>query len=144
MTIAGVEAVLLDTCAAISLMNRRPMRPEAQAAMRAASVADGLFISPVTAWEVGLLSRPGRRGSVEFLPDAKVWIERLLDGPSIRPAPFTFSIALESSTLPEPFHDDPADRLLVATARHMLVPLVTSDRRILAYGAAGHVQVVPC
>lgn len=139
-----MKAVLLDTCAAISLVNRRPMREEAQAAMRAASVGDGIFVSPVTAWEIGLLSRPGRGQSVEFRPDARAWMQRLLDGPSIRSAPFTFDIALESSTLPEPFHADPADRLLVATARHMYLPFVTSDRRIIAYGAAGHVNVVPC
>lgn len=139
-----MDAVLLDTCAAISLMNRRPMHERGKAAIRDASVADGVFVSPITAWEVGLLSRSGRTRPVAFLPDPAQWMARLLGGPSIRQAPLTFEIALASSNLPEPFHDDPADRLLVATARSLRIPMVTSDRRILAYGDAGHLPVVPC
>jgi PIN domain nuclease of toxin-antitoxin system len=44
--------------------------------------------------------------------------------------------------LPGEIHRDPADRFLIATARHLGVPLMTIDERILAYGAAGHVQTV--
>jgi PIN domain nuclease of toxin-antitoxin system len=139
-----MRAVLLDTCAAISLMNRRSMTERSKAAIRDASVADGVFVSPITAWEIGLLARRRRPGGIEFLPDAASWMARLLSGPAIRQAPFTFEIALGSSTLPDPFHDDPADRLLVTTARHMGLPIVTSDRRILAYADAGHLQAVPC
>jgi PIN domain nuclease of toxin-antitoxin system len=137
-----LRAVLLDTCAAISLMNHRPMLEAGKAAIRDASEVDGVFVSPVTAWEIGLLARSGRRRSVAFLPDPAQWMARLLAGPSIRQAPLTFEIALASSSLPEPFHDDPADRLLVATARDLGMPIVTSDRRILAYGSAGYVCVV--
>ena len=139
-----MAAVLLDTCAAIDVMNDRPMRTAAREAIIEAGLDGGIFVSPVTAWEIGLLARRPRPGAVEFLPDPRTWMQRLLSGAAVRPAPFTWDIALESSSLPDPFHDDPADRLLVATARHLMLALVTSDRRILAYGAAGHVQVVPC
>ena len=50
--------------------------------------------------------------------------------------------ALAAYELPEPFHKDPADRLIVAMARLLQAPVVTVDRRILAYGQQGHVQVL--
>jgi PIN domain nuclease of toxin-antitoxin system len=65
-------------------------------------------------------------------------------GPSIRPAPFTPEIAIDSSNLPQPLHADPADRLLITTARYLGFPLVTRDRKIEAYAALGHVGVIAC
>jgi PIN domain nuclease of toxin-antitoxin system len=137
-----VAAVLLDTCAVIVMMNRRGMRDGARKAIIEAGLGDGIFVSPVTAWEIGLLARRRRPGGLEFLPDVQTWVARVLAAPGFRTAPFTFEIALASSSLPEPFHEDPADRLLVTTARVLQIPLVTSDRRILAYGDAGYVQAV--
>ena len=58
--------------------------------------------------------------------------------------PLTSAIALATAELPNPLHDDPADRLLIATARDLDVPLVTRDARILAYAAAGHVRAIAC
>ncbi len=120
------------------------MRAEAHRTIVAAGVSDGIFISPVTAWEIGLLALRPRPGRAEFRPDVQTWMAKVLASPGVRQAPFTFQIALASSSLPEPFHDDPADRLLVATARDLGIPIVTSDRRILAYGGAGHVRVMAC
>jgi PIN domain nuclease of toxin-antitoxin system len=55
----------------------------------------------------------------------------------------TPTMAFAAYDLPEPFHRDPADRLIVATARLLQVPVVTSDQRILTYAVAGHVAAVP-
>ncbi|HEY0423571.1 MAG TPA: hypothetical protein VGC82_09645 [Rhodopila sp.] len=46
--------------------------------------------------------------------------------------------------LPGAFHADPGDRLIIATARHLGTPIVTGDRKILAYAEAGFVRVIPC
>jgi PIN domain nuclease of toxin-antitoxin system len=46
--------------------------------------------------------------------------------------------------LPPPIHKDPADRLLIATARSLNVPIVTRDRFILDYAEAGHVDAIVC
>ena len=105
---------------------------------------DGVLISPVSAWEIGLLSRPGRLNRVDFLPDPKTWFARILAAPGIRQAPLTPDIAIDSAHLPPPLHGDPADRLLIATARHLGLPIVTRDRQIAAYAAAGHIQVIAC
>jgi PIN domain nuclease of toxin-antitoxin system len=139
-----VSAILLDTCAVIMMMGSRVMRAGAHRAIVEAGVGDGIFVSPVTAWEIGLLARRPRPGRVEFRPDVQTWLAKVLASPGIRQAPLTFEIALASSSLPESFHDDPADWLLVATARDLGIPIVTSDRRILAYGTAGHLRIVAC
>jgi PIN domain nuclease of toxin-antitoxin system len=65
-------------------------------------------------------------------------------GPAIRTAALTADIAIAASQRPDPFHSDPADRLLIATARHRGMPIVTRDAKIIAYAAAGHVSAIPC
>jgi PIN domain nuclease of toxin-antitoxin system len=122
------------------------MASSAMAAILRARGADGIFVSPISAWEVGLLSRPstGRNLAVQFMPDPKTWFARVMAGPGIREASFTPGIAIDGSFLPRDLHGDPADRVIVTSARHLGVPIVTRDRRIIAYGRVGHVQVIPC
>lgn len=81
---------------------------------------------------------------MEFLPDPQTWLSDLIGKPGIREAPLTPSAALAASYLPEPLHGDPADRLLIATAREMNAMLATGDEDILAYAEAGHVEVLRC
>jgi PIN domain nuclease of toxin-antitoxin system len=64
--------------------------------------------------------------------------------PGIREASITADVAIDACYLPGDFHADPMDRLIVATARHLGLPLVTSDRKIIAYAAAGYVDIIPC
>ncbi len=143
------RGVLLDTCAVIWLANGDPMAPEAIAAILHAGRAEGVFVSPVSAWEVGMLGRPqaGRGGAaaaVRFEPDPKTWFARVMAGPGIRAARLTPAIAIDASWLPGELQGDPGDRLIVATARHLGVPVVTRDSRIIAYGREGHARVVGC
>ena len=136
-------AVLLDTCALLWFMANH-LAPEPKSRLLAAALGAGVFVSPVSAWEIGLLSRPGRPLAGRFRPDPKAWFHRALGGPGIHLAPFTPEIAIDASHLPGDLHADPADRLLIATARQMNLPIVTGDRRILAYAEAGHVGVLAC
>jgi PIN domain nuclease of toxin-antitoxin system len=78
------------------------------------------------------------------LPDAKTWLERVLAAPGIREAALTAAIAVDSSFLPGDFHGDSGDRLIVATARHLNVPVVTRDRRMLAYAETGEAKGILC
>ena len=137
-------AVLLDTCAVIWLANGDPLDRSAVDAIIHAGLAEGIFVSPVSAWEVGMLSRPGRRVALRFLPDPKTWFARVMAGPGIREAPLSAAIAIDASYLPGEPHGDPGDRLLISTARHLGVPIVTRDRRIIAYSDAGHVEAIRC
>ena len=56
----------------------------------------------------------------------------------------TTEIFISSCFLPEPLHKDPFDRILIATAREHDLTIITRDRAILAYGAAGHVRTLAC
>lgn len=67
------------------------------------------------------------------------WFEAALAYPAIRLLPLTPEIAVESTRLPGDFHKDPADQIIVATARIYDCPLITSDKRIRHYT---HVQTV--
>lgn len=117
------------------------MRGDARAALAAAAEGGGLLVSVVSAWEIGLLVRKNRL-VLELTP--LLWLERFLDRPGLRLLPLPAGAALLSSCVPEPFHGDPADRMLVAAARETGAVLVTRDARILAYAEAGHVRAMAC
>jgi PIN domain nuclease of toxin-antitoxin system len=140
------EALLLDTCAVIWLQNEAEMTKSAVEAILRAGQTGDVLISPVSAWEIGLMTRPGTRQvpGPQFLPDPKTWFQRTMNAPGVGAAPFTPEIAIDASHLPGEVHNDPADRLLIATARHLGVPIVTRDRRIVDYGRAGYVSVISC
>ena len=140
----GDGAVLLDTCAVIWFFGGEPLRGEALTAITRAASAGGVFVSPISAWEIGLLSRPRAGRTFQFLPDPATWFGAVMARTGILEASLTPAIAIAASHLPEPLHADPADRLLIATARAMGMPLVTRDAKILAYGEAGHVATLPC
>lgn len=135
--------LLLDTCAIIWMVLKEPMAPAAVAAITRSASTGSLLVSPISGWEVGLLATR-RRAPLSFRPDAVTWFERLLSRPGIRPVELEHRAAVSAAFLPGKLHDDPADRLLVATARDLGVPLVTRDRRILAYAAQGHVEAIAC
>ncbi|HUI18616.1 MAG TPA: type II toxin-antitoxin system VapC family toxin [Alphaproteobacteria bacterium] len=135
--------LLLDTHAIIWIAEGEPIERSARGAVEAARSAGGVLVSPVSAWEIGLLVSKGR--ILSLAPTPAEWLARFLAQPGVRETSLTTSAALASSFLPEPFHGDPADRLLVATARELAVPLLTRDRVILAYAAETRaVKVLRC
>lgn len=125
-------------------MTAAPVAPGTRDVLDRAGALKRVFVSPVTAWEIGVLARPGRRGAHIFLPSPHAWFRDLLSLPPIVAAPFNIEIALETSTLPDDIHPDPADRMLIATARLLDVALLTRDRKILAYAEAGHLRAIAC
>jgi PIN domain nuclease of toxin-antitoxin system len=138
-----VATVLLDTCAAIWIGNREPIAPAALQIIRTAARTAGILVSGVTGWEIGLATtRP--RNPLVLSPTARLWLADLLARPGFRAVPLEPEVALSASYLPGGFHRDPADRLLIATARELGVPLMTRDRRILGYAAKGHVDAIAC
>jgi PIN domain nuclease of toxin-antitoxin system len=138
------NAVLLDTCALIWRANGDSMHDLAMARIVAAALSNALFVSPVSAWEIGLLSKLRTGRSIAFWPDSQIWFARAISGAGIKLAEMTPRIAIASSWLPGDIHNDPADRLLIATARDLGVPLITRDSRIIDYARDGHCQVIAC
>jgi len=101
--------------------------------------AERAAISAMSLWEIGMLLEK-RRISISLpLPD---YVQRVVDGAKLKVVPIDRSIAFESSQLPAGLPGDPDDRLIAATARTLNRPLLTADRQILAYAAAGHLQAI--
>lgn len=98
-------------------------------------------VSPVTAWEMGMLLAKGR---VNETKPAKQWYDDFLQEAHIRELLVSSDIFIASCFLPEPLHKDPFDRILIATAREHDLTIITRDRAILDYGAAGHVKTLAC
>ena len=98
-----------------------------------------VLVSAVTPWETALLTEKGR---LRLSQDVGSWIQSALAIPGVRLAPIEPAIAVDSVRLPSEFHADPADRIIIATARHSNAPLVTPDSAMLEYAAAGHLQAV--
>lgn len=83
------------------------------------------------------------KSRIRMSKDCRQWIKEALAAPGIILQPLTAEIAVESTRLPGEFHQDPADRIIVATARDLGVPLVTVDRQILAYSEKKYVRTLP-
>ena len=111
----------------------------AQNAVMEASDLGRVLVSAISVWEVGMLEAKGR---VRFTMEAGEWVRRALAAPGVHFAALTPEIALDSTRLPDPVHGDPADRILIATARRMGATLVTRDSKILEYGRQGLLSVI--
>ncbi len=132
--------VLLDTHVWVWLMEGRVgVSPEAVQLMEQAGEESFLRVSAISAWEVGMLEA---RGRLRFDIPCEEWVEHAVGLPGISLMPLTPSICVRSSRLPGVFHGDPADRLIVATARELGALLLTRDEPILQYAALGHLRAL--
>jgi len=137
-----VQPLLWDTCTAIWIYEKAKLSQAALDLMAAAHRA-GLpsYISPITAWEVGSLSS---RGRLQLLIRPERWFANLFEAPGVKLAEMSPDLLIASSYLPGAPPRDPFDRIIAATARELGATLITRDRKLLAYGAQGHVSVVEC
>ncbi|MGH8070814.1 MAG: type II toxin-antitoxin system VapC family toxin [Candidatus Entotheonellia bacterium] len=94
------------------------------------NVRSGLEVSAISCWEVAKLVQYGR---LELACPLEEWMEQALAYPGVQLIELTPRIAIESTKLPGSFHRDPADQIIVATARVYDIPLLTVDSRILQY-----------
>ena len=134
--------LLLDTHVWLWLASGTPekLKPHARKALEQASASSPLLVSIISVWEVALLESKQR---LRLPMSLNEWVERALDRPDIRLIGLEHATTvIDSCRLPGDFHPDPADRLLVATARRENAVLVTHDRKILDYGKTGHVRVL--
>jgi PIN domain nuclease of toxin-antitoxin system len=136
------QALLLDTCALIWIMNNADLSPTAvQCIDEAYDRGEAIYASPITAWEIGLQASKGRFKS-NLTPQR--WLEEVLRTPNVRLADLTPQVLLESSFLPGSPPRDPADRIIVATAREFGLTVVTRDRALLSYAKVGYLNAVAC
>ena len=133
--------LLLDTNAAIFLTVTETLNAAAERVLVDAEESGRpVLLSPITAWELGILVSKGRLAlSVPPLQ----WFQGLL-ARGIDLAPLTPDVLVGSSFLVDCTLRDPADRIIAATARTFDYTVVTRDRPLLDYAAAGHMRAIAC
>jgi PIN domain nuclease of toxin-antitoxin system len=136
-----MKALLLDTHIwlwyVVGAADRLP--PASVRKLDAARRRDGLLVSAISVWEIGMHSAKGR---IQLAVPLRDWVDDALSVAGIRLAPLDAAAAAESTLLPGTPQGDPADRFLIATARTLGVALATRDERIIDYGKQGHLRVV--
>ena len=134
----ALMVTLLDTHVLVWLMegNER-LGQKSREMIRIATQTDSLYVSAITPWEVAMLVSKGR---LSFSLEIGKWLGMALAMPGIRMTPLSVEISIASTQLPCEFHSDPADRIIVATARHIGATLVTEDKLILTYSKANHLK----
>ena len=111
----------------------------ALAAIRNAESEGSLLVSVISVWELAALEK---RGRVALPMNVRTWIQEALSKPGVSVAPLTPEIAIESVHLPGEMHGDPADRMLVATARVLGATLLTKDARLIRYSRQRHLRAL--
>ncbi len=123
---------LLDTHVLIWwLQGDGPLSPAQQGVLEAADGTSPLRVSDISLWEAATLHSLGR---IRLTLPLREWLEKAAAPPLVRRHGISPAIAAEVAALPESFHRDPADRILVATARILGATLLTRDRHILDSG----------
>ena len=132
--------VLLDTHALVWLVEgNTKLRPAARSMIQKAADGSRATVSAITPWEIALLVSKGR---LRLGADVMHWIREALAKPGVQLAPLEPEIAVASTRLPFEMHPDPADRILVATARHLGATLVTADKALLELARNGHFKAL--
>jgi PIN domain nuclease of toxin-antitoxin system len=133
-------AIVLDTHVWVWLVQNDPKLSRRMGeAIESAAVRGPVHVSAISLWEIALLV--AKRRIMMHAPLSE-WFAQALSLPSVSLAPVTPEVAIDGSTLPGEFHADPADRIIVATARTLGAPLITVDERIQRYAKAGHVRLL--
>ncbi|RME22614.1 MAG: type II toxin-antitoxin system VapC family toxin [Deltaproteobacteria bacterium] len=121
--------VVLDTCAVLwSVSEPESLTPDARKVLTLEDTE--VFVSPISCAE---LACAVERKRVELDRHWRKWFRHFLDLNGWQTADIDLSTIEEAYSLPEPFHRDPADRIIVATARLLQCPIVTADSKILEY-----------
>jgi PIN domain nuclease of toxin-antitoxin system len=99
--------------------------------LQGASEDEPLWVSDITLWEIATLSSLGR---IRLHLPLREWLEQATAPPLVQRLPITPAVAAEVAALPDSFHRDPADRIIVASARVLGATLLTQDGRIVDSG----------
>lgn len=129
--------LLLDTCALLWLAEGIELAAEAREA-----IANGnLSVSPVSVWEIANLVRKKR--IILAMPVVR-WFRQTLDKIEAAIPELSVEVLASSCELPGSPPSDPADRIIIATAREASLVLMTRDTDILSYSRAGYVRTIVC
>ena len=132
------RGILLDTHTWIWLFNgSTELSQDAIEQINLAGNQGKVFISAISVWELSMLVAKDR---VTLSKPIHQWVKDSFNQPGVNLSSMLPEIAIESSFLPGEFHGDPADRIIVSTARINSLILLTRDKKILSYGEQGYVN----
>jgi PIN domain nuclease of toxin-antitoxin system len=132
-----MEKILLDTHVFVWMVTeKKRLAKDLHSLIEKHIAGHRILISAITIWEIAMLVQKNR---LQFSLPIKDWIEKAITTPGISVIPLSSEILLESCLLPGTFHNDPADRMIVATARITKASLITRDQLILDYANHGFV-----
>lgn len=134
--------LLLDTCAMLWVGSGEKISGPAQNAINQQLEKNGaVYVSPFSSWEIGNLVS---RGRLNLSQSPEKWFKKFLQNGGVKLAELSSDILVNSNFLPAKPPNDPADRIIIATAREFGLTLMTRDRKILNYAAEGHVNALQC
>ncbi|WP_166354984.1 type II toxin-antitoxin system VapC family toxin [Phytoactinopolyspora limicola] len=140
MTLDDGPGVVLDTHVLVWMLAGDTRLPRTvRQTIENASYGAGVQVSAISLWEIAMLVAKGR---LQVTRDIREWVDLVVANPALTVVPLAPEIAVASTRLPGEIHRDPADRIIVATARTLDSTLVTADGALLDYGAAGHVRTM--
>ncbi len=122
--------IVLDSHAWVWWVHEAGHLTEAQRKAIAASEAEVVGVSAIWCWEIAKLVEYGR---LELPTSLDEWFDQALDYPGVQLLALTPEIAIESTRLPGEFHRDPADQVIVATARRVRMPACNVGREDHSY-----------
>jgi PIN domain nuclease of toxin-antitoxin system len=137
----SIEAgILLDTHIWVWLISGNPTLSDKTLKIFDEAAAKGkLFVPEIAVWELATLV--AKKRLTLSLP-IKNWVQEAMQKPGIAMAPLSWEISIESTMLPAVLHADPADRIIIATARIHKYHLATRDDKIHKYSQQGHLSVI--
>ena len=121
--------VLLDTCSILWAVSSPKELSKAAIALLQDKDSE-IFVSPISCAELACLVE---RKKVKLDRHWKLWFRHFVDLNGWDVLPIDLPIVEEAYSLAPPFHNDPADRILVATCRLFQCRLLTADKKILNY-----------
>ncbi|WP_437673013.1 type II toxin-antitoxin system VapC family toxin [Sorangium sp. So ce131] len=136
---SATETLILDTHVWVDVVGGVRLPVQVTRRISRSVEESGLWIAAISLWEIAMLARKGR---LQLSMPTLEWMKVAIDRSRVHVAPLEPTIAVDSVELPGTCHGDPADRLIIATARCMDATLVTRDRAIHDYGKARHVRLL--
>ena len=123
--------IVLDTHALVFwVSDPNKLSSEARSMINQAFKKKTVYVSTISVWEIAMLVTKGR---LMLTMDVESWLDKVENLPGIQFVPMDTAIARKSVMLPGTLHPDPADRIIIATARQLGATLITSDQKIRSY-----------
>lgn len=135
---AAHERIVLDTHVWKMLLDGDRFTARVLRRIEAAAANGSLYIAAITVWELAMLVK---KGALRLNKPTLEWIADAVHASRVTVSPLEPAVSVDAAELPA-FHGDPADRMIVATARHLGAWLVTRDAKILDYADTKTVRVL--